>query len=85
MPTQVSISTPPALQVPDFSKEFVLVCDSSDVAISAVLNQRQEKGLAPIAFAGRLLTISERKYSIHEKECLAVVLGCERFRVYLEH
>jgi hypothetical protein len=82
---KVTISTPPVLQVPDFSKEFVLVCDSSDVAISAVLNQRQENGLAPIAFASRLLTVAERKYSIHEKECLAVVWGCERFRVYLEH
>jgi hypothetical protein len=62
----------------------VLVCESSEVTISAVLNQRQEKGLAPIAFATRLLTIAERKYSIHKK-CLAVVWGCERFRVYLEH
>jgi hypothetical protein len=53
----------------------VLVCDSSDVAISAVVNQWQEKGFAPIAFASRLLTIAERKHFIHEKECLAVVLG----------
>jgi hypothetical protein len=70
---KVSISTPLVLQVHIFSKEFVLVCDSSDVAISAVLNQRQENGLAPIAFASRLLTAAERKYSIHEKEFLAVV------------
>ena len=73
------------LQVADFSKEFVLVCDSSDVAISAVLNQRRAEGLAPIAFASRLLTAAERNYAIYEKECLAVVWGCERFRVYLEH
>jgi hypothetical protein len=82
---KMSISTPPVLQAADFSKEFVLVCDASDVAVSAVLNQRQEKGLAPIAFASRLLNPAEQKYSIHEKECLAVVWGCERFRVYLEH
>jgi hypothetical protein len=82
---KASISTPPVLQVPDFAKEFVLVCDASEVAISAVLNQRREEGLAPIAFASRLLTSAERHYSIHEKECLAVVWGCERFRVYLEH
>jgi hypothetical protein len=63
----------------------VLVCDSSDVVISAVLNQGREKGLARIAFASRLLTTAERKYSIHEKECLAVVWGCQKFRVYLEH
>ena len=61
-----------------------MVCDSSDVAVSAVHNQREE-GLAPIAFASRLLTAAERKYSIYEKECLAAVWGCQRFRVYLEH
>jgi hypothetical protein len=80
-----AISTPPVLQVPDFARKFVLVCDSSDVAVSAVLNQRIEGGLAPIAFAIRLLNPAERKYAVHEKECLAVVWGCERFRVYLEH
>jgi hypothetical protein len=82
---KVSISTPPFLQVPDFSKEFVFVSISSDVAISAVLNQRQENGLELVASASRLLTTAERKYSIHEKECLAVVWGCKRFRVYLKH
>ena len=75
---------PPMLQVPDFMKEFVPVCDASEAAISAVFNQWCE-GQAPIAYASRLLTGAERKYSVHEKECLAVVWGCERFRVYLEH
>ncbi|PNF41459.1 hypothetical protein B7P43_G13385 [Cryptotermes secundus] len=80
-----AISTSPVLQVPDFSKEFVLVCDASDLAESAILNQRCESGLAPIAFAGRLLSGTKRKYLTYEKECLAAVWGCERFRVYLEH
>jgi hypothetical protein len=80
-----SISTPPVLKIPDSGKEFFLVTDSSDVAISAVLNKRQGENLAPIAFASRLLNVAERKYSIYEKECLAVVWGCERVRVYLEH
>ncbi|PNF27381.1 hypothetical protein B7P43_G17494, partial [Cryptotermes secundus] len=80
-----AISTPPVLQVPDFSKEFVLVCDASDLAVSAVLNQRCESELAPIAFASRLLSATERKYSTYEKECLAAVWGCEKFRAYLEH
>jgi hypothetical protein len=82
---KLAISTPPFLQVPDFGNEFVLLTDSSDVAISAVLNQRQGENLAPIAFASRLLNLAERKYSIYEIECLAVVWWCEKFRVYLEH
>jgi len=35
-----ALSEAPVLQVPDFEKEFVLVTDASDLAISAVLNQR---------------------------------------------
>ena len=30
----------PVLQIPDFSKEFFLVTDASDVAVSAILHQR---------------------------------------------
>jgi hypothetical protein len=73
------------LQIPDFSKEFVLVTDASDVAISAVLNQKIGGQLAPISYYSRLLTSAEAKYSVHEKECLAVVFGCEKCQAYLEH
>jgi transposase InsO family protein len=75
----------PVLQMPDFSKDFVLSTDASDVAVSAVLQQRIEGGLAPIAFYSRLLSPSERRYSTYEKECLAILMGCERCRSYLEH
>jgi hypothetical protein len=71
--------------VPNFSEEFALVCDASDLAVSAILHQRCELELAPIASSSRLLSAAEQKYSTYEKECLAVVWGCEKFRVYLEH
>jgi transposase InsO family protein len=80
-----ALATPPVLQIPDFSKEFTLVCDASDVAISAVLHQTRDEQLAPIAYGSRLLTPAERRYSIHERECLAVVFGCEKYRSSLEH
>jgi len=75
----------PVLQVPDFEKEFVLVTDASDIAVSAVLNQRVNGQLAPVAFYSKLLGAAERRYSTYEKECLAIVFGCERARSYLEH
>ena len=75
----------PVLQVPDFEKEFVLVTDASDIAVSAVLKQRVNGQLAPVAFYSKLLGAAERRYSTYEKECLAIVFGCERARSYLEH
>ena len=75
----------PVLQVPDFEKDFVLVTDASDIAVSAVLNQRVSGQLAPVAFYSRLLGTAQRRYSTYEKECLEVVFGCEGARSYLEH
>jgi hypothetical protein len=73
------------LQIPDFSKEFTLVCDVSGIAISVVLRQKSGEDLAPIAYSSRLLTPVERRYSVYERHCLAVVYGCEKYRSYLEH
>jgi hypothetical protein len=80
-----ALMTPPVLQIPDFSKEFTLVCDTSDVAMSAVLHQNRGEDLAPIAYSIRLLSPAESKYSIFVKECLAVVYGSEKYRSYVEH
>jgi hypothetical protein len=80
-----ALATPPVLQIPDISLDFSLHCDASNVAISAVLHQKNGEGLAPIAYSSRLLSAAERRYSAHEKECLAVVHGCEKYIQYLEH
>ena len=75
----------PVLHVPNFDKEFVLVTDASDYAISAALNLRVGQDLAPYYHYSRLLSAAERNYSTYEKECLAVLFGCEKCRSYLEH
>jgi hypothetical protein len=80
-----ALSQAPVLQIPDFTKEFISVTDARNLAISAVLNQRVGESLAPISFHSRLLNPAERNYTIHEKECLAILFGCERCRPYLEH
>jgi hypothetical protein len=80
-----TLATPPILQIPDFSREFNLICDASDVAISAVLHQNSGENLAPIAYSSRLLMAMERRCSIYERESLAIVFGCEKYRSYLEH
>jgi hypothetical protein len=74
----------PVLQIPDFTKEFVLVTDGSEIAVSAVLHQKVDGALAPTSCHSRVLTTAERKYSTYGKECLAVLFGCEKRRAYLE-
>ena len=51
----------PVLQVPDFFKEFVLVTDASEFAVSAVLQQKVDGALAPISYYSRVLTAAEKK------------------------
>ena len=66
----------PVLQSPDFAKDFVLVTDASDVAVSADLHQRADGQLA--------VSHAEGRYSTYE-ECLAVFFRCDKCRVYLLH
>lgn len=48
------------------------------------MTQQQEGKEVAIAFASRLLSSQERKFSTTEKECLALVWGIKTFRPYLE-
>ena len=70
----------PILTYPDYSKEFFLACDASDIGIGAVLLQKGKERLMPIAFASRTLNRTERRYSVTERESLAVIFGLRKFR-----
>nr|GFA38243.1 reverse transcriptase domain-containing protein [Tanacetum cinerariifolium] len=54
-----------------------------DFAIGAVLGQHQDKHFRPIHYASKTKTEAESKYTITEKEMLAVVYAFEKFRSYL--
>ena len=77
------LTNDPILQFPDFSKEFVLTTDASNVAIGAVLSQGTIPHDKPVAYASRTLNDTETKYSTVEKELLAIVWACKHFRPYL--
>ena len=48
----------------------MLVTDASDLAVSAVLNQRVGEELAPVSYYSMLLTSAERNYSTIKKNVL---------------
>ena len=75
--------TAPILIYPDFTKPFILTCDASNYAISAILSQGDVGKDRPIAYASRTLNKAECNYSVTEKECLAIVYGTKVFRPYL--
>lgn len=62
-----------------------LETDASDFAIGAVISQRHEKRLHPIAFYSRKLNPAELNYEIYDKELLSIVEACKHWRPYLEH
>lgn len=62
-----------------------VVTDACNVGLGAVLLQEDETGNAKvISYASRALSAVERRYSTTEKEALAVVWACEKFRLYLQ-
>ena len=74
----------PILQCPDFTKVFILQTDASERGIGVVLSQRDDDGTDyPLAYFSKKLLPREERYSTIEKECLAIKLGMQNFRVYL--
>ena len=74
----------PVLAFPDCGREFILDTDASEQGIGAVLSQVHLDGQEHVvAFASRVLSKAERKYSVTRKELLAVIVFIHHFRPYL--
>ena len=60
--------------------------DASPIGLGAILmqvNPRDEGDVRIVAYTSRSLSEVERRYYQIEKECLAMVYGCEKFHIYL--
>lgn len=74
----------PVLAVPQYDREFIIDASSSTNAISAVLLQQQDdEQIKPIAYMSNKLHGAQSKYEPAEKDMVAVIAACERWRIYI--
>lgn len=69
-----AFTTALVLAYPVETEPFIVEADASDVAVRAMLSQRapQRGECHPVAYYSRKFTVSERNYSIFDKELLAI-------------
>lgn len=58
--------------------------DASDYAVGAVLQQRVNDRLQPLGFFTKSVTPAQRKYSVYDRELLAMYTAVKRFRHAME-
>nr|GEW15644.1 reverse transcriptase domain-containing protein [Tanacetum cinerariifolium] len=73
----------PMIVSPNWNLPFELMCDASDFSFRAVLGQKDGKNFHPIYFTSKTLDPAQQKYTVTEKELMAIVFAFENFRSYL--
>ena len=71
------------MAAPEWDQGFKMMCDASDFTMGAVLGQRKEKIFRAIYYASRTFNEAQENYSTIEKEMLAIVFVCEKFKPYI--
>jgi hypothetical protein len=74
-----ALMTAPLLQMPDFSKRFVVDCDASSAGFGAVLHQ----GDGTIAFFSRAVAPHHQKLPAYERELIGLIKAVHNWRPYL--
>src|SRR4051812_31497747 len=78
-----ALTTAPIVQPPDWSLPFEIMCDASDFAVGVVLGQHVDKKLNVIHYSRKTLDAAQKNYATTEKEFLAVIFACDKFRPYI--
>ena len=73
----------PIMAKPYWNREFEIMFDASDCAMGVVLGQKAEKVFKAIYYASKTFNEAQENYSTIEKEMLAIVFACEKFRPYI--
>lgn len=77
----------PVLVIFDPRRDTKITSDASQNGIGSALTQRHGESWKPVAYAWRVLSETQERYSQIDKEAMAGVFGCERFHhfVYGRH
>ena len=70
----------PVLDIPDFSKSFVLETYACGVGLGAVLMQEGH----PVAYLSKPLCPKNQALSTYEKECMTILMAVDKWRSYLQ-
>ena len=71
------------LKHPDYNSPFIVDTDASDNSLGAVLSNIVDGVEYPVAFASRVLTPAECRYSTTKREALAVIQAMKWFKPYI--
>jgi hypothetical protein len=78
------LSTTPILTFPNWSMDFHVHIDASNIALGVILVQPGEGNIDhPIYFSSQKLSQAKHNYTITEREGLAMVYALQKFRHYL--
>ena len=80
-----ALITTPVLQLPDWSKPFIVQTDASDVAIGGVLMQQHGEDRVVVAYRTRVLSKTQCGWPAHERELWAIVDAVADWRPYIEN
>ena len=75
--------TTPIMLTPGWNNDYGIMCDANDYVMGVVLGQRTEKIFKAIYYASKTFNEAQENYSTIEKEMLAMVFACEKFRAYI--
>ena len=77
------LTTAPIVRAPNWKLPFEVMCNASDLAIGAILGQREEGKPYVVYYTSKTLNNAQRYYTTTEKELLEVDYALDKFRAYL--